>query len=61
MSREEGQRKIGTLGYVDCMHGVSRGKDARRYDDADPDNAEGKNMLRLSREIGGIAAAPSSD
>jgi hypothetical protein len=48
MSWEKDQRKIGTLGYVDSMHGMSRGKDARRYDDADPDNAEGKNMLRLS-------------
>src|ERR1700730_10501090 len=39
------------------MHGVSCGENSRRHDDVKPGNAERTDLLRVPREVGGVAAA----
>ena len=60
LSREENQREVGALGHVDSVHGLPRGHNTGRYDDLEPVHAEGKDLLRLPREIRRTAAARAS-
>ena len=49
LSREEDEREVGAFGHVDFMHGVSRGPDPGRYDNLEPGDAKGTNLLCLPR------------
>ncbi len=57
LSRQQTQRDVRALGDVDFVHRLSCGENPRRHDDAEPGNAEGTDLFRMPREIGGIAAA----
>ena len=60
VSRQTNQRQVGALGNGDFMHGVSCSENARRYDDAEPRDAEGTDLLCLPREIRRFEAAHPS-
>jgi hypothetical protein len=59
LSRQADQWEVGALGNGDFVHCVSCRENPRRHDHADAGNAEGADLLCLSREIGGIEAARS--
>ncbi len=51
LSRQANQRQVGALGDGDFVHGVSCGEDPRGPDHAKLGDAEGADLLCLSREI----------
>lgn len=51
LSRQANQREVGTLSDGDFVHCVSCGEDPRRHDHAKLGDAEGADLLCLSREI----------
>ena len=57
LSHEANQREVGAFGDGDFVHGLSCGENARRHDDVEPGDAEGTDLLCLSREIRGLEAA----
>ena len=56
LSQQTNQREVGALGDGDFVHGVSCGENARRHDNVESGDAEGTDLLCLSREIRGIEA-----
>lgn len=57
VSHQTNQWEVGALGNGDFVQRVSCGEDPRRYDHVDSSDAEGTDLLCVSREICSVEAA----